>query len=238
MTARRKAMAALAVAMAALGAGPALAQAGGAPVVVELFTSQGCASCPPADALMADLAAQPGVIALALHVDYWDYLGWKDMFADPAFTQRQKRYARAAGAKMIYTPQMIVAGVDRMPGNQPAEVMARIAAHAAQAPRVALQVTREGGRVVIEATAEPPLQKGAVVQLVRYRPEETVTITRGENAGREVRYHNIVTEWTPVAEWPGTGPLRLAAQADGPAPLVVIVQEAGPGPVLAAARLD
>ena len=233
--ARRRAGGALLAAWAALAATGAPAQV---PVVVELFTSQGCASCPPADALLADLAKQPGVIALALHVDYWDYLGWEDVFASPVFTQRQKRYAKAIGAKMIYTPQMIVAGADRVPGNRPDEVLARIAAQGALAPRVLLEVTREGARVVIRALAEPPLAKGAIVQLVRIRPEESVAITRGENAGREVIYHNIVTDWAPVAEWPGTAPLDLVLEADGPAPVVVIVQEPGPGPVLAAMRID
>lgn len=236
--ARRTAGGALVAVWAALAATAVQAQVQPSPVVVELFTSQGCSSCPPADALMADLATQPGVIALALHVDYWDYLGWEDGFASPVFTQRQKRYAKAVGAKMIYTPQMIVAGADRVPGNRPDEVLARIAAHSALAPRVVLQVTRQGGQVVINALADPPLANGAVVQLVRFRPEETVTITRGENAGREVRYHNIVTEWAPVADWPGTAPLDLVVQADGAAPVVVIVQEPGPGAVLAAVRLD
>jgi len=237
----RRAGAALAWAFAATVAAsgsPALAQGRDTPVVVELFTSQGCASCPPADALMVDLAGQPGVIALALHVDYWDYLGWEDSFANPAFTQRQKRYARAAGAKMIYTPQMIVSGADRVQGNRPDEVRARIAAHLAKAPRVVLRVTRSGGVVTIEAEADPPLDKGAVVQLVRFRPEETVTITRGENAGREVTYRNIVTDWSAVADWTGTAPLRLETRADGASPVVVIVQEPGPGAVLAAVQVD
>lgn len=234
----RRAAAALAVVWATLGAGAAVAQVPGQPVVVELFTSQGCASCPPADALLSDLAGQPGVIALALHVDYWDYLGWEDGFASPSFTQRQKRYARAAGAKMIYTPQMIIAGADRVQGNRPDEVMARIAAHAGLPPRVVLRVARKGGQVVIEAEADPPLAKGAVVQMVRILPEETVTITRGENAGRDVTYRNIVTDWTPLADWPGTAPFRLTAPAEGGAPVVVIVQEPGPGAVLAAMRVD
>ena len=80
------------------------------PVVVELYTSQGCSSCPPADAMLHDLAARPDVIALALHVDYWDYIGWVDEFADPAYTRRQKQYAQVAGNPSVYTPQMVIGG--------------------------------------------------------------------------------------------------------------------------------
>lgn len=208
------------------------------PVVVELYTSQGCASCPPADALMAELAQRQDVIALALHVDYWDYLGWADSFADPAFTKRQKRYARAHGQKMIYTPQMIVGGVDAIQGNLSKQVMAKIESHVGAQPRVALRAHREGGLLRVEVDANPPLERAAIVQLVRYLPHSTVLIERGENAGREASYHNIVSEWTAMAEWPGEAPLRLEVAAEGNQPLVVIVQEAGPGAVLAAARLD
>ena len=171
-------------------------------------------------------------------MDYWDYLGWQDAFAQPAFTQRQKRYARAAGAKMIYTPQIIVGGTDRVKGLRPDEIVERIAAHAAQAPRVGLRVVRDGGTVVIELLAEPPLDRGAVVQMIRFDPEQTVMIERGENAGRSVVYRNIVTDWTAVADWPGQAPLRLELAAEGGAPVAVIVQEPGPGAVLAAARID
>ena len=216
--------------------GPAHAQQ--TPVVVELFTSQGCVACPPADAYFAELAAQTDLIALALHVDYWDYLGWKDSFGSAAFTQRQKRYAKAAGARMIYTPQVIVGGLDRVEGTRPQEIRDSIAAHAAMAPRVTLGVRWQGERLTIEAEADPPLGKPAVVHLVRYDPEETVLIERGENAGQTITYHNIVTDWSAIGEWSGKAALMLSADAMGPEPLVVIVQEAGPGPILAAVRLE
>jgi hypothetical protein len=233
----RRAAAGLAVLWLALS-GAAHAQGAANPVVVELYTSQGCSACPPADEFLAELAGRDDVLALALHVDYWDYLGWQDAFAQPAFTQRQKRYAKAAGAKMIYTPQIIVGGTDRVKGLRPDEIVERIAAHAAQAPRVGLRVVRDGGTVVIELLAEPPLDRGAVVQMIRFDPEQTVMIERGENAGRSVVYRNIVTDWTAVADWPGQAPLRLELAAEGGAPVAVIVQEPGPGAVLAAARID
>ena len=208
------------------------------PVVVELYTSQGCVACPPADAFFAELAARPDVIALAQHVDYWDYLGWKDSFGAAAFSQRQKRYAKAAGARMIYTPQVIVGGVDRVEGTRPQEILDSIAARATLLPRVTLGVERDGDRLTIKAEADPPLDKPAVVHVVRYAPEETVLIERGENAGQTVSYHNIVMDWSQAGEWAGKAALTLTATAPGPDPVVVIVQEAGPGPVLAAVRLE
>ena len=127
---------------ATLGMTAGLAQAGG-PVVVELYTSQGCSSCPPADAFLArELANRDDVIALALHVDYWDYIGWKDDFADPQHTDRQRDYARAAGQRTIYTPQMIIAGKDHVIGSHPAEVKKLIRAHASAAFPLAILVRR------------------------------------------------------------------------------------------------
>ncbi len=100
-------------------------------VVVELYTSQGCASCPPADEFLAELATHDEVIALALHVDYWDYIGWEDSFAQAAFTERQKMYARAIKSRTIYTPQMIIGGIDRVEGNTPDAVVNLIGKHMA-----------------------------------------------------------------------------------------------------------
>lgn len=208
------------------------------PVVVELYTSQGCSSCPPADEFMAELAGHDGVIALALHVDYWDYIGWEDSFARPEFTERQKQYARAVKSRMIYTPQMVIGGVDRVEGNTPDAVVKMIGKHKGALSPVRLSVERQGDTVVIRAVADPALPAGAVVELVRYEPSAVVEIERGENAGRTVTYRNIVTEWTKLADWPGVAPLELTAPAPGAAPVVVIVQEPGPAAVLAAARLD
>lgn len=212
------------------------AQQAASPVVVELYTSQGCSSCPPADALLAKLAQQPGVIPLALHVDYWDYIGWKDEFAHPGFTKRQKAYAKAAGERMIYTPQMIVGGQERMVGHEPAAVAEAIARAAAMPSPVRLSVAREGGQIVIRAEADPPLTAPVMVQLVGYRPAQTVDIAHGENAGLSVEYRNIVTSWDRVGAWSGQEPMMLTVpDQDGPA--VVIVQREGPAQIIAAAAL-
>ncbi len=122
----------------------AFAQGTDNPVVVELFTSQGCSSCPPADAILGDLAGRDDVIALALHVDYWDYIGWKDTFADPSYTKRQRAYARVAGARNIYTPQMVVGGMDHLVGVRPMELSDLIERHNAKDSTIDLNLGAVG----------------------------------------------------------------------------------------------
>ncbi len=206
-------------------------------VVVELYTSQGCSSCPPADAFLASLADDPAVIALALHVDYWDYIGWTDSFASPAFTARQKAYAHAEGSKTIYTPQFIIGGKDRVVGHSPGEVAAKIVDVMQKGGKVHLWLEREGDLVSIRAVAVKPLSRDMQVQLVRYRPSEVVDIESGENAGHKIAYHNVVTSWTPLGDWDGLSDFVTQAPAVGDQPIVVIVQSAGHGPILAAARI-
>lgn len=207
-------------------------------VVVELYTSQGCSSCPPADEFVAMMASDPRILPLALHVDYWDYIGWADKFADPAFTDRQRAYAKAIGSRTIYTPQLIIGGLDRIEGFAPQETADRLRAHMALASPVRLTVTREGDRLIVRAEADPPLTEPVRVQLVRYKPEETVTIERGENAGRTITYHNIVTSWEMLGDWSGQEPLEMAAPYGGSERGAVIVQTAGPAGIVAAARID
>lgn len=205
-------------------------------VVVELFTSQGCSSCPPADELLGQIADTPGVIGLALHVDYWDYIGWKDTFGQARFTERQKAYAHAVGEKMIYTPQIIVDGAARVEGNQPAAVAQAISDAAGAQGLISLSLIRNGDQVLINAQSANPLAKPALVQLVKYTDKAVVDIDRGENAGLSVTYHHVVTSWQKVGDWAGTEPLKLSVAA-GSGPVVVIIQKAGPSDILAAARL-
>lgn len=212
---------------------PATAQGG--PVVVELFTSQGCSSCPPADAMLHDLDAMEGVIALGLHVDYWDYIGWKDSFGRPENTARQHAYARAAAAQTVYTPQMVINGQDHVIGSRPMQVMAAIQEHAGRANPVRVTLTRKGAALLIVAEA---VQAGDyTVQMVRYMPLQTVEITRGENAGRTQRYANVVTGWDVLTRWNGRRQLALEAPLSGDQPVVVIVQQANAGPIAGAAIL-
>jgi hypothetical protein len=214
-------------------------------VLLELYTSQGCAACPPADALMEVLAERSDVFPLALHVDYWDYLGWKDPFAMPEFTARQKNYARLRGDRTIYTPQMIIAGETEITGPSAESVDAVIRAAQAELGQVKMRLGRDDTGFRVEMSAEPPLQNGAIVQIVRYVPDSQVEILRGENAGKVMDYANVVTAWHAVAEWDGAKPMGMNVTLDGNSPAILIVQEAitgrkkpMPGAIKAAIRLQ
>jgi len=206
-------------------------------VVVELYTSQGCSSCPPADRLLRELSSHDHVTPLAFHVDYWDYLGWKDSFASPAHTERQRAYARAAGQRTIYTPQMIVAGEDRLVGTKPMKLLKLIEKHRGRRSDLDMSASRDGDVVRIEARAMSGFRKPVVIQLVRYVPEGVVPIHRGENTGRTITYSNIVTELVRLGVWDGSKPLVIETVISGDDPVVVILQQAGHGPILASANL-
>ncbi|MEN8896150.1 MAG: DUF1223 domain-containing protein [Yoonia sp.] len=214
---------------------PAIAQQN--KTVVELFTSQGCSSCPPADAILYELAARDDVIALALHVDYWDYLGWKDNFGRTENSARQHRYAAAANATTVYTPQMVIAGKDHVIGTKTMEVMDRIADNQRQPQPVNIALSRANGQLQIAATSSAGRIGNLVVQVVRYTPSAIVAIKRGENAGRSLKYSNIVTAWDTIGRWNGARPLAMNAPISGDDPVVVIVQHDRHGPILAAAEL-
>lgn len=210
------------------------------PVVVELYTSQGCSSCPAADRMLEQMVGHPEVLPLALHVDYWDYLGWKDGLADPQFTRRQKAYARSQGSRMIYTPQMVVNGQGFVKGAHAVEVAEQIAMARMRTEKVRLQVEkRPAGGYMVRAEALPGLPEGTTMQvmLVQYLPHKEIEILRGENAGTRIDYVNIVTSWTPVGEWDGTAPLAMELEVPLDQPGAVLLQRTGMGPIEAAARL-
>jgi hypothetical protein len=207
------------------------------PVVLELYTSQGCSSCPPADELMHELARRDDVIALALHVDYWDYIGWKDTFASPAFTRRQHQYANAAGQRSVYTPQMIIEGQDFVIGSRWRELTRLIREHTEDQSGVQITLTKSGNRLNIQANAKPGGSNDYDVHVVRYTPQTDVAIRRGENAGRTFSYVNTVTNWTTVGMWDAARAYDTTVRLSGSSPVVVIVQEAGFGKIVGAARL-
>ena len=226
--------------IAAFAVSPVRAQTG-TPVVVELFTSQGCSSCPPADDLMKDLIKREDVIGLALHVDYWDYIGWKDEYGNPDYTRRQKGYAATGGRRMVYTPQMIVNGQEDVVGARGMEVVDLINRYKNAPEPVSVTVTRDGGSVVISVKPSDGSGGGAGpydVHLVRYTPLRNAHITRGELAGRDFEYVNIVDGWTVVGQWDGRDPAKLSAQIDGDRPAVILIQRAGYGAIVAAARAE
>ena len=211
------------------------AQAQNQPVVIELFTSQGCSSCPPADAFMHKLAQRSDVIALSMHVDYWDYIGWKDEFGRPENAARQRAYAQTAGRRSVYTPQMIIAGEDSVVGTHPMDVADLIRKHSADTKDVAMKVVRSGGKLTISATARRAAKYD--VKLVSYSKARTTAIKRGENAGKTITYVNVVSDFKTVKKWDGRAPLSLAANI-GSGPMVVLIQRAGHGPIEAAAAIN
>lgn len=223
---------------------------GSPPVVIELFTSQGCTSCPPADALIASLSDQPGVLTLSWHVDYWDYLGWADEFAQPQHADRQEGYAAAAGERGVYTPQIIVDGHDTLLSLSRAALLALIDEHAARPPAIMVTAAEVDDAHLIDLTPRAAIPGGVEVALVRYLPHRSVRVKAGENRGRTIEYSNIVVGVELLTRWPAREPLRLTVRAGSDpddaypddtqhAILVQQVLRGGrPGPILAAVRLD
>lgn len=207
-------------------------------VVVELFTSQGCSSCPPADAFLHELAQRDDVLAVALHVDYWDYIGWQDVFGQAAWSKRQRNYANIGGRNWVYTPQMMINGVDDVPGSKPQKVEALIGTHAAKPPVMALEAHRDGNRLRISGSGRAGTGGPYLVQLFRYMPQQEVKITRGENAGRTLKYTNILTRIDTLATWDGKSTLALEAPITGEEPGLIIIQANGPGPIIAAVAVE
>jgi len=210
--------------------------------VLELFTSQGCVSCPPADALLARLAQQPDLIALSYHVDYWDYIGWTDTFGTKANTARQKDYATRWGSNRLYTPQMVVNGAKGVVGSRQRDISTAVATNKLALP-VALSTA--DGMLAVDIEGQAGLSD-AVVWLVTYLDRADVAIEKGENEGKHVTYTNVVTSRQAVGMWePGAGahlklPLSevLTDQSNG---AVIIVQEEEdglPGNILGAAAVQ
>lgn len=202
------------------------------PVVLELFTSQGCSSCPPADISVARVADRPDVIALSFNVTYWDNLGWKDTFARPEFTDRQHAYARALGHDAPFTPQVVAGGRVDSVGNSPARVEALIAKGRT---RPLTTIVSHGSEVRVGAGVAP--RQGADVWLVRYDPRLIqVPVKTGENTGKTLPQRNVVRRLVRLGAWTGTPvTFRTPTPEQGLAG-VVLVQARRGGPILAAAR--
>ncbi|SFV37558.1 hypothetical protein SAMN05216456_2985 [Devosia crocina] len=210
--------------------------------VVELFTSQGCASCPPADALLTSLADSEDVVALAYHVDYWDYVGWKDTFAHEAYSDRQRAYAKSWGSSRIYTPQIVVNGTRAVVGSRRNEVQDAVdKAHLPLTMDVALTDTM----LKVSVPADPSLSD-AVIWLVTYVDRADVKIDSGENAGKSMVYTQVVTGRQMMGMWESdTGaelklPLSEVLATPGAGLAVIVQQERSglPGLILAAAAYE
>ena len=208
-----------------------------APVVIELFTSQGCNSCPPADLVLGELTRQGDVLPLSFHITYWDRLGWPDSFGLAASTERQRDYADSLGRRGVYTPQMVIGGRIDVVGSQQWRVLEAIElmrSHPEPAPEIAVA---EGTLRLTGGAAD-----ACTLWLIAFDRAHDVAIERGENRGRTLRYHNVVREIVGIGDWDGTDltlplPLeRLAAEGrDGAA---VLVQRKADGALLAARRID
>jgi hypothetical protein len=209
--------------------------------VLELFTSQGCSSCPAADALLKRLAQREGVLALSLPVDYWDYLGWKDTLASPQFTERQRAYARARGDGAIYTPQLVVNGIAHVNGSDEGQVARAIDRTTKTLPVVPLRLRREDGKLVIEAGGLPRgVGKDATIWLVKIAKSVAVPIERGENRGKTVIYSNVVRELVPVGAWSGN-PVTIEFERSrlaGGERCAVLLQQGYAGPIIGAALMQ
>ncbi|GIX09511.1 thioredoxin family protein [Elioraea sp.] len=209
------------------------------PVVLELFTSQGCSACPPADRLLAKLARDGGVIALSFHVPYWDHMGWRDPFALPVSVQRQRGYARAMKERSIYTPQLVVQGAAHAVGHDRPAVERLIAA-APAAATIAVAVAANSPPVL--AVSIPALdlpQGGAQLWLVAFTRTEARQVLDGENAGHLLRHTNVVRWAGPVAVIEAV-PVELslsAAEAEGADAVALLLQKPRQGPVLAAGQV-
>jgi len=217
--------------------------------VVELFTSQGCSSCPPADRLMGQLSRDSSLVALSLPVDYWDYIGWKDTLALHGHTTRQRAYAAARGERQIYTPQAMINGIDDALGSDKGAIERAITQTRRSPDSLALPVTVTvtGGEISVSVPGASSERRDGVVWLCPVSGEVSVKISRGENRGRTITYHNVVRRWVKLGEWNGTAQTfktKLADLADGKFSLAdvdhlaVLVQSGGaskPGLMLGAA---
>jgi hypothetical protein len=211
--------------------GNATAQTAPRLAVVELFTSQGCSSCPPADDNVAALSTRPDVLALSFGVTYWDRLGWKDTFAQPAFTERQVAYARALRHEGPFTPQVVVDGRADVVGNERPEIERLIRAGRLDGPSVSLSAA------AVEVGAGRAPGAPADVWLVRYDPRTVqVPIRAGENTGRTLPIKNVVKSLTRLGSWRGVAARFTLPPAPQGLATAVLVQTRGLGPILAAAR--
>jgi hypothetical protein len=177
------------------------------PAIVELFTSQGCSSCPPADAFMEELRATDRVIAMSFNVDYWDYLGWRDTLASPANSQRQYSYAKTRGDMDVYTPQIIIDGTTHFVGSNKSVIRAAIGRSlaATRSIWIPMSITGSSKELAISVEALPAGMHApdATVWFMAIAPEVSVKIERGENAGRDIVYQNVVRKLVPAGMWHG-----------------------------------
>ena len=221
-----------------------VARAGEPRALLELFTSQGCSSCPAADKLLGELAADPSLVVMSVPIDYWDYLGWKDTLANPAHSARQRAYARVRGDRQVYTPQIVVNGAMHVLGSDRAAID-RVIDQTDQKPTVMslpVLLSLGGSNLTVKAQSAENEHNSGEVWLCPLAKTVPVAIGRGENRGRTITYHNVVRRWVKLGDWNGTEAtwnLPLSdLKSDGVDAAAVMVQEGShdkPGIILGAA---
>jgi hypothetical protein len=206
--------------------------------VIELFTSQGCSSCPPADKLMGELSRDPSLVAFSLPVDYWDSLGWKDTLADPRNSQRQRAYAQKRGDRAVYTPQVVINGSAHVVGSDKAAIE-RALSSTREALSVPVNVAVNGGTLNVSLSAGPGAGEVWVYALAKEVP---VAVGRGENRGRTITYHNVARRWQKLGDWNGKAAswtLPVGQLSGGGADTAAVLVQSGspdnPGTMLGAA---
>lgn len=209
------------------------------PVLIELFTSQGCSSCPPADELAADLVKDPNNIVLSFNVDYWDYLGWRDTLAKPEYTQRQYDYAKSRGDGSVYTPQMVVNGGAHAVGSKQRDVQREIANSRESELSADIKLSISGKSISVEIPAAS-VEGEATLWLMAVEPRVKQKIERGENSGRDIVYVNVVRNLVPAAMWSGEpykgSWMRDAVMTKGTTEVVAVLQHNKVGKVIGLAR--
>ncbi len=209
--------------------------------VLELFTSQGCSACPPADTLLKAFTERPDTIALSMSVDYWDHLGWKDTLASSKHTARQKAYVKALNAGSVFTPQMVVNGAAQVVGSKKYDIekALRATSKPVTGAPAALTASRDAKRILVEVggTESNGTARSATVWLVSVAPQIDIEVKRGENRGKTLTYHNVVRDITPIGMWGGK-PLRIELPAhavvETATRCAVLVQVDDGGPILRA----
>ena len=206
--------------------------------VLELFTSQGCSSCPPADELFKGYAARTDIVALSMPVDYWDYLGWKDTLASSKFTKRQRTYARARGDGQIYTPQVVINGHQHFVGSSKTEIEQALRSTAQTRNAVTMRASLDNGTIEIElAKVDTPQEM--TVWLVVVRPKVEVEVRAGENRGRKLTYYNVVRDLVPAGSWNGAATVikhKAGTLTTSPDDRFAVIVQLGMSGAVAAAR--
>jgi hypothetical protein len=214
------------------------------PIVVELFTSQGCNSCPPADAYLGELARRPGILAFAFHVDYWNYIGWTDPFGRPWSSTRQRGYQKSLNERFVYTPQIVVNGAAQGIGSERDTIEGLLRAATAVPPRPHPELTlhrRPDGALIVDVGAgQSPPQAPADIWLIGFDRMHNTQVLRGENEGQTLTDYHPVRAYRRIGAWPGWA-LELVVPASETEALgdevAVLVQTAGLGPILTASVL-